>query len=103
MNILAISETLNYFEYTAVAIQGYNIYRRNRNACGGGGAVYIQSLIPVMLREDLMSSVIEVLSLQVHLTNLKPIILGCCYRPQSDNHQYLGNVCEMLDSVCGLT
>jgi hypothetical protein len=50
-----------------------------------------------------MSSVIEVLSLQVHLTNLKPIILGCCYRPQSDNPQYLGHVCEMLDSVCGVT
>ena len=49
------------FDDTAVAIQGYNICRRDRNAYGGGVAVYIQSHIPVMLREDLMSSVIEVL------------------------------------------
>ena len=53
-----------------------------------------------MLREDLMSSVIEVLGLQVHLAHLKPFILGCCYRPPSVNSQYLNNMCEMLDSVC---
>jgi hypothetical protein len=63
IHILAISETHldNSFDDTPVAIQGYNIYRRYRNAYGGGVAVYIQSHIPVMLREDLMSSVIEVL------------------------------------------
>jgi hypothetical protein len=55
-----------------------------------------------MLREDLMSSVIEVLWLQVHLAHLKPFLLGCYYsnRPPSANSQYLNNVCEMLDSVC---
>ena len=77
---------------TAVAIQGYNTYRRDGNAYGGGVAVYIQSHIPVMLREDLMSSVPEVF--------LKPILLGYCYSPPSANIQYLDNVCEMLDSVC---
>jgi hypothetical protein len=48
---LAISETHldNSFD-TSVAIQGYNIYRRDRNAYGGGVAVYFQSHIPVMLR-----------------------------------------------------
>ena len=53
-----------------------------------------------MLREDLMSSVIEVLWLQVHLAHLKPFLLGCCYRPPSANSQYLNNMCEMHDSVC---
>ena len=51
INILAISETHldNSFDDTAVAIQGYNIYRRDINAYGGGVAVYIQSHIPVLL------------------------------------------------------
>jgi hypothetical protein len=89
----------NQFYDTTVAMQGYNIYRRDRNAYGGGVAIYIQSHIPVMLREDLMPSVIEVLWLQVHLAHLKPFILGCCYRPPSANSQYLNNMCEMLDSV----
>ena len=44
------------------------------NALGGGVAVYIQSHIPVMLKDDIMSSVIEVLWLQVHLAHLKPIL-----------------------------
>ena len=50
IHILAISETHldNSFDDTAVAIQGYNIYRRDRNAYGGDVAVYIQSHIPVM-------------------------------------------------------
>ena len=46
-----------------------------------------------------MSSVIEVLWLQVHLAHLKPFLLGCCYRPPSANSQYLNSVCEMLESV----
>ena len=53
-----------------------------------------------MLREDIMSSVTEVLWLQVHLAHLKHFLLGCCYWPPSANSQYLNNVCEMLDSVC---
>ena len=53
-----------------------------------------------MLREDLMSSVIEVLWLQVHLAHLKRFLLGCCCRPLSANNQYLNNMCEMFDSVC---
>ena len=102
IHILAISEThLDIsFDDTAVAIQGYNIYRRDRNAYGTGVAVYIQSHILVMLREDLMSSVIEVLWLQVDLAHLKPFLLGCCYRPTSANSQYLNNMCEMFDTVC---
>ena len=63
-------------------------------------AVYTQSLIPIMPREDILSSVIEVLWLQVHLAHLKPFLLGCCYRPPSANSQYLNNMCDILDSVC---
>ena len=62
--------------------------------------LYIQRHIPVMLREDLMSSVIEVLWLQVHLTHLKHFLLGCCFRPPSANSQYVNTTCEMPDSVC---
>jgi hypothetical protein len=55
IHILTISETHldNTFD-TVVAIYGYNIYRKYRNACGGGVAVYIQNHIPVKIREDLM-------------------------------------------------
>ena len=64
--------------------------------------IYIQSQIPKLVREDLMSyyiSVIEVLWLQDHWPHLKPFIFGFCYGPLSANSQYLNNVCEMIDSV----
>ena len=44
-----------------VAIHGNNIYRKYRNANGGGVAVYIQNHIPVKLREDLMLNTVEVI------------------------------------------
>jgi hypothetical protein len=101
---ILISETHldNTFDDTVVAIHGYNSYRKDRNANGGGVEVYIQNHIPVKLRDDLTSTTVEVICLQVHLPHLKPIIVGSCYRLPSANSQYLGNMCEMLDNVCDI-
>lgn len=41
-----------------------------------GVAVYVQSHIPVKLREDLISNVAEMLWLHVHLPHLKSLLLG---------------------------
>ena len=99
LHILAVSETHldSTFEDTSLMIHGYNIFRKDRNAHGGGVAFYIQNHIPVKVRQDLMSSDIEVLWLQVCLKHLKPILIGCCYRPPSANSWYLDKICEMLD------
>ena len=85
-----------------IAIHGYNIYRKDRNANFGGVAVYIQNHIHVKLREDFMLNTVEVVWLQVHLPPLKPILVGCCYRAPNANSQYLDNMCEMLDNVCDI-
>ena len=74
-------------------INGYNIFRKDRNAYGGGVACYIQSHILALVRDDLMTSNIEVLWLQIHLTHLKPILLGCCYRPPNAKSCYLDTIC----------
>ena len=81
---------------THLAIHGYYIYRKYRNANGGGVAVYIQNHIPVKLREDLMLNTVW---LQVHLPLLKPSLVGSCYRPP---RQHLDDMCEMLDDVCDI-
>lgn len=100
--ILAISETHIdcTFEDSALNIQGYNIYRRDRNTYGGGVAIYIQNHIPVSVREDLLSTEIEALWLQVHVPHLKPLMVGCGYRPSGANCYYLQRLCEMIDKVC---
>ena len=95
---MTISETHldNTFDECVVAIHDQNIYRKYRNAKGGGVAVYIQNHIPVKLREDLMLNTVEVTWLHVHLPHLKHILVGSCYRPPSANSQYPDN---MLDNV----
>jgi hypothetical protein len=92
----------NTFHDTVIAIQGYNIYRKDRNASGGGFAVYIQNHIPVKIREDLKLNTVEEIWLQFNLSQLKSIILGSCYRPPSANSKYLDNMCEILDNVCDI-
>ena len=102
IHILAISET--HIDHTvsdnAVNIQGYSIYRKDRSINGGGVALYIQSHIPAKIRQDLMPSSIEALWLQVHLPHVKPLLIGCCYRPPSAKSEYLDTLCEMMIDVC---
>ena len=79
IHILTISETHldNTFDDTVVALHGY---QNDRNANGGGDAVYIQNHIPVKLREVIMLNTVVVIWLQVRLPHLKPILVGSCYR-----------------------
>lgn len=94
IQLLAISETHldDTFKDKVLLIQGCNIFRRDRNAYGGGVAVYVQNQIPVKVRYDLMAAGIEVLWLQINLPHIK---YG--YRLASANLDYLDQVGAMLD------
>ncbi len=101
LHILAVSETHldSTFEDASMMIQGYNVFRNDRNVFGGGVACYIQNHLPVRLRQDLMVQDIEVLWLQVGLKHLKPILIGCFYRTPNVNTLYMDKVCDMLEQV----
>lgn len=101
IDILMISEThLDHFiDNSDVDMGGFSIYRTDRNRFGGGVAIYIRDHFPVKLRHDLMVDDVEVLWLQVQLPHLKPIILGCCYRPPSARIEYVNGLCNMLYKV----
>ena len=101
LHILAVSETHldATFEDSALLIQGYNIVRRDRNAFGGGVMFYVQEQIPMKIRNDLMPTEVEVLWLEIHLQHLKPMLIGCCYRPPSADNVYLDKICEMLEFI----
>lgn len=104
VHIMAISET--HLDSTISSfllnIDGYNICRQDRNINGGGVAIYVKSQIPVRVREDLGSIGVEVIWLQVQLPSLKPVFIGCCYRPPNATVMYLDQICEMLDRVCDI-
>lgn len=79
IHIMAISEThLDHsFENMEFAFGGYSLFRKDRNKFGGSVAVYVQNHIPVKMRRDLMLHDIEALWLQIHLPQVKPIVVGC--------------------------
>lgn len=101
---MAISETHlgPTISSSLLNIEGHNIYRKDRNENGGGVAIYVQSHIPVRVRDDLTVMGVEVIWLQVQLPHLKPVLIGCCYRPPDATIMYLDQMCEMLDRVCDL-
>lgn len=81
-------------------VRGFKIFRRERNKYVSGVAFYVQDHIPVKVRNYLMLCNIEALWVQVHLPHLKPILVGCYYKPPSANIQYLNEICDMFDVVC---
>ena len=92
IQILALSETHldSSFTDAELMVYGYRIFRKDRNRNGGGVAFYVQDHIPIKVRNDLMSCKIEALWIQVYLPHLRPILVGCLYRPPSANIQHLG-------------
>lgn len=99
IHLLAISEAHldDKFNDTAVGIQGYTIYWRDRNAYGGDGAVYIQNHIPVQVRFEWTECL---LWLHINLQCLKPLLVRCCVRPPNIKLIYLDRLCEMLNKMC---
>lgn len=101
IHILALSETHldSTFSDAEVKVDGYRLFRRDRNKHGGGIAFYVREDIPVKERNDLRWQNIEALWI-VHLQHAKPILVGCVYRPPSAKIQYLDEICDMFDAVC---
>ena len=67
-----------------------------------GDSSLCQNHIPEKKIPDLMAADIEVIWLQINLPHIKPLLIGCVYRPPSANVDYLNQMCLMLDQVCDL-
>jgi len=98
IHILAISEThldATVFD-TEISIDGYNVFRRDRNKHGGGIALYIRDNFPATLCSQFISIGLESLWVKVHL---KPVLIGCCYRPPGTDVQYMNDLCVLIEKV----
>ena len=101
INIFAISETHldGSFTDSSIAIEGFTVFRKDRNKFGGGVAIYIQNNLPARMRVDLMMNNIEACCVQVHLPFIKPIIVCCFYRPPGAEVKYIDELCDMIDII----
>ena len=82
-HILSINETRlsENIDDGFVKINGYDIFRADRNRAGGGVALYVKSAINANLRQDLVSDDLEVICLQIKRAKSKPFFVISWYRP----------------------
>ena len=90
-DVLGITETwLNTTSYSdsSVAIDGYNLERRDMSTGRGGGvAVYLHDSVPYTRRHDLEKDQLEDLWVEIKFTCSIGILLGTIYR-KPDNTRF---------------
>ena len=82
-HILSINETRlsENIDDGFVKINGYDIFRADRNRAGGGVALYVKTAINANLRQDLVSDDLEVICLEIKRAKSKPFFVISWYRP----------------------
>ena len=76
-HILSINETRlsENIDDGFVKINGYDIFRADRNRVGGGVALYVKTAINTNLRQDLVSDDFEVICLEIKRAKSKPFFV----------------------------
>ncbi len=82
IDIIGLSETRldNTISDPMVSIEGFRIFRNDRNANGGGVAIYVKNSIPEPVVK-LKSDNLELLSMEIFPGHARPFHLVCWYRP----------------------
>ena len=82
-DILGLNETRldKDISDSEVRIDGYDIYRGDRNTSGGGVAIYVNQNIPHFQRTDISSTAPEIVGTEVEPKHAKSFIVICWYRP----------------------
>lgn len=85
VDIIALNETRleSNIPDNEINIDGYDLYRNDRNREGGGVAIYInnKSGFTHKVRNDLMPPELELITIEVASPKSKPIIVISWYRP----------------------
>ena len=64
-----------------INIEGYDIYRKDRNREGGGVAVYVRNYLNTNIKHELINDEIEAIFMEIKPTHNKPFLLCAVYRP----------------------
>ena len=104
--VIGITETWLDSSYTdaSVAIDGYNLIRRDRDGHAGGVCAYIRDDLAYNERKDFNNSDLEDLWFEILLPKSKPLYVSICYRTNTNNKfvECLENTFSKLRSDCDL-
>ena len=68
---------------------------------GGGVAIYIRTIIPYIIRKDLLQDTLELLCIEVRKPKSKPVLISTWYRPPSakiELFQKFENFLKLIDN-----
>lgn len=97
IDILCLNETKIDQEIgnSEIHIDGYNIYRKDRNRHGGGVAIYSKESLNTKILHRHLNPDIESLWLELKPFKSSPIIIACIYRPPAH-----GQDREIVENIC---
>ena len=92
--ILPLNETKidNNISHQALAIKGYRFVRLDRNRHGGGVAVYCCDTLEFRKRDDIPTSTLEMVCIEIRPPRAKSYLVISWYRPPSDNAETFGKL-----------
>ena len=100
VNETHLDDTIKDFEFN---IQGFTMYRNDRNRCGGGVALYIRDNVKQKLCPDLLIPVIESLWVEISIPNGGPYLIGTMFRPASARKDYYEKMIENIELLLKLS
>ena len=77
----------------------YNIFRKDRDAKGGGVLVFVRSDLSVFRRSDLDDTSVEGLWLEFLIPNSRGVLVGTFYRPPNSSRFYDKDFMSKFDDI----
>ena len=99
-DVLSINETRLDSTVTdnAVCIDGYNVFRKDRNRLGGGVCLYVKCIHNACVRNDLLSDDLEAICVEVAFPKRKNLLAVSLYRPPSSCVDYLKHISNNFEA-----
>ena len=70
-----------------LSLDGYQLFRKDRNRQGGGVCIYVNNSIPTNRLNNIENANTEIIWLKMHVdNNTKTIYFGVCYRPPGQSN-----------------
>ena len=102
--VISITETWLDDSYTknCIKIEGYNVFRRDRDTHAGGVCVYTRNNLDYLVREDLQNNALEDLWIEIMFPKTKSLFVGTCYRAPKNSaaKECLENTINKLPPDC---
>ena len=103
IDVICLNETRldNSITDNAISINGYDVFRKDRDREGGGVAIYVNrnGSFTYKVRNDLMPTDLEMIILEITQPKCKPFLIISWYRPPGTHMDLFEKINHVLENV----